>query len=186
MFIKIPADVSYFAFNRQLWTSSWIYWFWRCCYLQQGDTRVHASVETISFLREFFDNTDFSIPLFATAAGSYTARCILVGYLKDQVFVIGPATIKELKQRVTADEINAIPRAVLHRIFWNMLKQLRLCKRKQRVTCSAFIVTININFHAAMCIFYLWVSLLLTHPVYIVSCMRWCLGVGCKDLWLRN
>ncbi len=44
----------------------------------------------------------------------------------------GHATVDEFKQPTT-DEISAIPCAVLHRVFPNMLKQLHLCKSKQGV-----------------------------------------------------
>ncbi len=95
------------------------------------DGRVHTSAETMSFLREFFDSRLISPRLWSPQSPDLTPQhTFLRDYLKDRVFARGSTTIEKLKQHIT-NEINAIPYAVLPRVFGNILKRFRLCKREQ-------------------------------------------------------
>ncbi len=74
----------------------------RDCIFQQDGATTHTARLTTEFLREFFGEWLLNAPFWSPSSADLSvADYFLWGYLKNEVYKTSPATINELKQKVT-------------------------------------------------------------------------------------
>lgn len=100
----------------------------RDCFFQQDGAPAHTARKTIEFLTDFFGERLVGRGLWPARSPEMTPPdCFLWGYLKNSIYETSPASIDELKERITA-QIAQIDRKMLKRVFVNLVKRIRLCK----------------------------------------------------------
>lgn len=103
----------------------------RNCWFQQDSATCHTSIETMSFLHEFFGERIISKGLWPPRSPDLTPPdFFLWGYLKERVYKNRPHTLNELKMNITT-EINNISVGVLHKVSTNVVKRIRACINEQ-------------------------------------------------------
>ncbi len=77
---------------------------WAYIYFQQDGARAHSSVQTMQFLRKFFNDRLISVGLWLLRSPDLTPLdFFLWRHLKNKIFATPSATIEELKQRITME-----------------------------------------------------------------------------------
>ncbi len=100
----------------------------RYIYFQQDGARTHMSEKNMEFLCKFFNDRLVSIRLWPPRSPKLTPLFFFLwGYLKNKIFATPPATIEELKWRITM-EIQNITQKTLQKIFQNMTRRAVTCK----------------------------------------------------------
>ncbi len=125
---------------------------------------AHVSRDDVFLTSIFWQRTHFPTTLVTTVAGSYTTRCVLVRLFKRSSFSEttcdnwGTQTMhyKWNKHHATCCASSHLPK------YAQMAPSVQ---NGARGTDSMLIVIAKIHFHAALCTFYFWVSLLLAHLV---------------------
>lgn len=96
-------------------------------FFQQDGATAHTAQETMTYLRQFFDDRLISRGRWPARSPDLTPLdYFLFGHLKNRVYRNRPQNIDDLKQAIE-DEINNVTPAILINVFGNLKKRVRLC-----------------------------------------------------------
>ena len=99
----------------------------RYCWFQQDGATCHTSNDTMTMLREFFDDRLISNNLWPPRSPDLTSPdFFLWGHLKEKVYCNNPRTLEDLKNNITA-AVREVTVDVLRRVSENMCRRVDMC-----------------------------------------------------------